>query len=144
MTIAEACRRMQRVVDGLDDAIDTILNNVEPDIVKMQTDRLQQGIFVSGNPIYPDYKPYTVAEKLRKEQDAEHVTLRDTGAFYNAIYAARIGDEVIIESGDEKNDELVEKYGEGIFGLTKEDKPDIKEKTTDGLVEYVKDITGFE
>lgn len=143
MTIAEAARRTNEAVAGIDNQIDVILNEIEPEIVAMQTDRLFEGLTVSGDRIIPEYTPYTVSEKQSKNQPSDRVTLLDTGAFYNAIYAAKIGDEVIIESGDEKNDELLEKYGEQIFGLTDDNSDKSKEITTGKIIGYVKEVTGF-
>ena len=48
--------------------------------------------------------------------------LRLTGDFYRGIYTDVRGDKIIIDSTDEKTQDLVDKYGEVIFGLSKDTK----------------------
>ena len=143
MTIAEASRRMDSALIGLDNEIAVIMNAVEPDIVIMQVDRLNQGLFVDETLIEPDYKPFTVQEKLRKGQNPDLVTLRDTGEFHNAIFAAQFGEEIIIDSNDDKSGELKEKYTEKIFGLTPMNKSELQLTTISMLRDYIANVTGF-
>lgn len=157
MTIAEAERRMQAVVGGLENEVmNNIVPKVEDVIVKQQQARLMKGEYVSGSAIFPDYTAFTVSEKIRKNQDPDHVTLRDTGAFHDAIFVQAYGgleDGIFeIDSSDSKRDKLIEKYeendewsGQGqIFGMNEENKTDIKEVSTPMLREYASRITGFE
>lgn len=134
---------MQRVISGLDNEITNILNEVEPDIVETQTERLWKGILSDDGNIVPEYTFVTTDIKLRKGQPVDRVTLKDTGDFYNEIYARQHGQEVIIDSSDNKSGKLKEKYGEKIFGLTEPNKVQLKEKTTSKLIDYVKENTGF-
>lgn len=142
MTIFEAQRRMKQIMDGLDDEIiNHIVPAVEPDIVKMQQDRLFSGKRSDGTDIEPEYKFVTTDIKLRKGQPTDRVTLKDTGDFYEGIFAETWdGKEVLIDSSDPKSGELKEKYGEGLFGITDDDSPELKEKSTGMLRKYVKEI----
>jgi len=144
MTISEAKRRVQYAISGLDYEIENnIIPQAEDDIIEMQMNRLWEGVLVDGSSL-PDYTPYTKRIKEQKGQPTDRMTLRDTGAFYNQIFAKVNNSEVIIDSRDEKSEELKDRYGEQIFGLTDENKIDIKEITTGLLIDYVKNITGFE
>ena len=146
MTIAEACRRVDRAINGIEnEIINDIIPAVESDIVNMQTMRLFEGKNADGTDITPEYSFQTLDYKLRHNQPTDRVTLKDTGAFYSQIFAkAYDSEEILIDSNDDKSDDLKEKYGESIFGLTKENKSEIKEETTTLLVDYLKEITGFE
>ena len=143
MTIAEALRRHEEAMNGLDNAISDILNTVEDDIVEMQQERLMKGLFVSEAEIYPFYTPFTVQVKKEKGQPHDKVTLKDTGAFHDAIFAAQFGDKIVIDSDDEKSGELKEKYSENIFGLTQENKEILQQKTAKQIAKYYKSVTGF-
>ena len=143
MTIAEAVRRHEAAMNGLDNAISDILNEVEDDIVKMQQDRIFAGELVGGGPIVPEYSMLTKVYKAIKQQPYDHVTLKDTGSFHANIFAAQFGDKLLIDSNDDKSVELQEYYGEDIFGLTKENKEEIQPEANKLLVRYYKSITGF-
>jgi len=152
MTIAEAYRRVETAINGLEDAIiNEIIPAAEADMVEMQTERLFSGLNADGTPIKnlqtgsSEYSNLTVDFKLRRGQPTDRITLKDTGEFYKVIYATSYdGKEVIFDSTDDKSGELKLRYGEEIFGLTNEDKPNVMEITTSGLRDYVKDVTGFE
>ena len=145
MTIAECNRRVQNAISGLENAIiNEIIPQVENDIVTMQKDRIFSGKYVDGTEIIPEYSYATLDFKLRKKQPTDRVTLFDTGSFYNQIFAESYdGKEVIIDSTDDKSGELKEKYGEQIFGLTNENSISLKEKTTELLIDYIKQTTGL-
>jgi hypothetical protein len=145
MTIAECNRRVQNAISGLENAIiNEIIPQVENDITTMQKDRIFSGKYVDDTEIIPEYTYTTLGFKLRKGQPTDRVTLFDTGSFHNQIFAESYdGKEVIIDSRDEKSSDLKEKYGEQIFGLTKDNTEDLHEITTDLLVEYVKRETGL-
>jgi len=148
-TVFELAERMDEVIAGLDNEISNILNEVEPIIVEQQKERLFQGKYVSGNEIIPEYKPYTIFVKhylKSPTQPTDRVTLKDTGDFYNQIFAAQLGNEVLIDSGDEKSGMLKEKYekgGESLFGFTEDNVLQNYAITTPMLTDYTKRITGL-
>jgi hypothetical protein len=91
----------------------------EPAPVYIEQQKLQMydGINSQGLAIEPEYHPFTVIEKERKGQISTHVTLKDTGDFYNAIYIENRATDFLIDSKDRKSNTLQEKYGDEIFGL---------------------------
>lgn len=83
----------------------------------LNAEQMYSGRNSEGDPITPTYTQLTVAYKKRKGQPADRVTLRDTGDFYQGIYAKLEGITITVGSADEKTKQLEEKYGEEIFGL---------------------------
>ena len=71
---------------------------------------------------YQPYRPLTIQIKTEKGQPTDRVTLNDTGDFYESfvIFADEVGFE--IDATDWKRGELVDKYGEEIFGLNEENR----------------------
>lgn len=60
------------------------------------------------------------------------IRLYDQGFFYQGFYVERTGSfPIVLNSGDDKRDMLVERYGETIFGL---DKVAIKELAKDHIL----------
>lgn len=143
MTIAECTRRVGEAAAGIEVELKEILERQEGDVVVMQQDRLFDGKRSDGSEIEPFYTNFTIREKHRKGQTADKVTLRDTGAFYRSIFAEVRGDELMIDAGDRKRDSLVGKYGEKIFGLTKEDKEALKAESREKAVKWIKEKTGL-
>ncbi len=85
--------------------------------VKQQREQMYDGINSEGLAIEPEYKPFTVQMKESKGQPSTRVTLKDTGSFYEEMYADPRGDKMYIDSKDSKSNELQEKYGDEIFGI---------------------------
>jgi hypothetical protein len=108
-----------------------ILNAVkeqESDVLDLQKDQLNAGLLDKGDAIEPPYAPFTVQKKKKKGQDADRVTLRDTGSFYNKQYVKFHRESFEITSRDRKTQKLKRKYdgrgrlGGDVFGLTDESK----------------------
>ncbi|MEG1738677.1 MAG: hypothetical protein RR137_08970 [Odoribacter sp.] len=68
--------------------------------------------------ITPEYKYFTRLAKIDKGRNPDVVTLYDTGEFYAKMFADIGSDEIEIDSIDCKSNDLKEKYGEDIFGLS--------------------------
>lgn len=77
---------------------------------------------------YAPYSPYTVSIKKKKGQPYDRVTLRDTGDFHKSFEVVFDPSYFYITATDYKTEDLVEKYGGNIFGLTAENKREITEK----------------
>ena len=69
---------------------------------------------------YAPYAPITIAIKKLKGQPTNRVTLRDEGDFESSFYLVISDKQFEIKASDWKTEELVEKYGSSILGLTKE------------------------
>lgn len=67
---------------------------------------------------YMPYKPKTIQIKKKKGQPTTRVTLRDTGAFHEAMLVVFDSEGFYVTSSDPKTPDLIEKYGEAIFRLT--------------------------
>lgn len=67
---------------------------------------------------YMPYTPRTIQIKKKKGQPTTRVTLRDTGAFHEAMFVVFDSEGFYVTSSDAKTPDLIEKYGEAIFRLT--------------------------
>ncbi len=99
-----------------------VVTENQPYIKKLNEDRLSRGLNTDGSYIDPPYSPYTVSKKRKKGQQSNYVTLEDEGNFYEGIFTDVFNAAFTVDSTDEKANDLVEKYGDLILGLSKEDK----------------------
>lgn len=121
----------------LADNVDTIINSIGMWCNKVVTDNkvkildlnrnvqmYEEGTNSLGVSImdYRPYHPLTIQIKSEKGQPTDRVTLRDTGDFQQSFTLTADNQGFTIDADDWKRDELVEKYGEDIFGLTEENK----------------------
>lgn len=145
MTIAECNRRVRQAVSEKDDAIDTLLSEGQyrKSLLDMERSRIFSGIRADGTEIEPEYALFTIRVKTRKGQPTDRVTLFDTGAFYGAFTVERKGDMVIFTSTDDKTQRLVDKYGEGIFGLTDDDKAEARDMSIEYIIRWFKEKTNL-
>lgn len=114
--------RLRTFKDSLPMLLEDIIRDKEDVIVSaIADDQLyRRGINGKGEKIM-DYMPYTartIKNKKRKGQPTTRVTLRDTGAFHESMYVVFDSEGFYITAGDEKTQDLIEKYGEEIFRLT--------------------------
>lgn len=77
---------------------------------------------------YQPYTPYTVRVKQEKGQPYDRVTLRDTGDFQKSFEVVFEPVGFYITATDYKTQDLIDKYGAKIFGLTKENRQEIAVK----------------
>lgn len=87
----------------------------------------EKGIDAEGNPITPEYTPFTIEMKRFSNQVIDHVTLRDTEAFHNSFFMDASKFPIRIDATDSKTSELKEKYGDDIFGLDDESQDEFNE-----------------
>jgi hypothetical protein len=88
----------------------------------------------TGKAITPEY-----SLNNQKKKGFKNPNLLDTGAFQRAIKTTVKGKEIEFTSTDYKTEKLTEKYGEDIFGLTKESRIDLQPINQDKAVEIVKE-----
>ena len=82
----------------------------------------EKGINALGIPI-ADYQPYTgrtIQIKQARNQPTNRVTLYNEGDFHRSFYLEIYTDQFYITASDSITEDLIEKYGEDIFGLTSE------------------------
>lgn len=78
-----------------------------------------KGIDDTGKLITPLYSKKTFGIKTSKGQRTDHVTLKDTGEFYNSFRVLNTPDGLLITADSIKDDtDLRERYGKEIIGLT--------------------------
>lgn len=107
-----------------DEIFDEIINDrgfekFVTDIIK--NDQLQEGIDGNGQ-IIGFYSPATEKITNGRKKAGEPYTLEDTGAFYDSFHIDPLSDGFEIDADAQKNfvDNLFDKYGEDIIGLTDE------------------------
>lgn len=100
----------------------------------------EQGINRLGVNImdYAPYSPLTIEIKKEKGQPYNRVTLRDEGDFEQSFYVEAGTQQFTIKAADWKTEDLIQRYGRQILGLTEENKiiliwayiyPELKAKT---------------
>jgi hypothetical protein len=95
-------------------------------ILWIQNDQLQKGIDEDGDilGLYSDFTEFINPEKIA----GTPYTLKDTGDFYNSMFITVYADSFIVDADAIKVDDsgeqtdLFKKFGDGIVGLTKENK----------------------
>ena len=118
MTLHELQRRLnnfdirQEVVETIEETADTIAD--------FNRKQLFAGIRSTGSEIKPAYAPVTVLIKDQKGQPTDRVTLKDIGDFYDSIDVDVNSQTYELVATDAKADQLMDKYGNRILGLTKE------------------------
>ena len=109
--------------------VETIIEANEPYILDCVRNKqlYNKGVNALGVSImdYRPYQPLTIMLKSEKGQPTDRVTLKDTGDFYESMRVEADRTQFEIVADDWKTDELKEKYGDAIFGLTDENKGDL-------------------
>lgn len=85
------------------------------------------------------YSAKTKQIKAAKGQITDHVTLFDTGDFYESFRVFFNGSDFIISADTIKDtDDLIFKYGSEILGLTNESLSLLREKAKEIIIPYVR------
>ena len=71
---------------------------------------------------YAPYSPLTIEIKKEKGQPYNRVTLRDEGDFEQSFYVEADRQQFTIKAADWKTEDLIQRYGRQILGLTEENK----------------------
>ena len=145
MTINAMCEKVNSALARKGEAEDYVFENNEwrEEVLDMERERLFSGSNADGSAIKPAYTPVTVLIKKKKGQPADRVTLFDTGAFHGAFTMERKGDTVLFSSSDSKTEKLVDKYGEGIFGLNEENRNLARAGSAKLILEWFLEETGI-
>lgn len=97
-----------------------ILNSkkVREFVIELQQERLYNtGKDSKGNSL-GSYSPFTVVIKQEKGQRTDHITLRDTGEFYESMTFHATSTEIVFDADAQKDDSnLFEDFGIDILGL---------------------------
>lgn len=117
-------REIKQLPDTVNRLIGDIFRDFEAEIVELNTQSqlFEKGINADSVSIksYRPYRPLTIQLKKLKGQPTDRVTLRDDGDFYNSVFLNIGKSDVFFDATDSKTEDLIEKYGEDILGLTLE------------------------
>jgi hypothetical protein len=116
-----ALQRKTKAFDISREVTEVILDTKE-DIAELNRGQMFLGKRADGTDITPTYADLTIAIKESLGEPSDRVTLRDTGAFWDSIEVDANSETFTIDATDEKTNKLVKKYGNKIFGLSKESK----------------------
>lgn len=121
-TILEMINRVKAL--NLQDVSERSMEEAAPDMTRRQREQFLEGKNSKGkrigryrNPAYARLKA-----QMNPVPGLGNVDLRLTGEFLKGVYTEIRGDQVIVDSVDEKTNDLAEKYGEVIFGLAPDPK----------------------
>lgn len=85
------------------------------------------------------YSPYTITLKRQKGQRVDHITLKDTGAFYNSfkVTVNSRGFTIVADDKSHYDVPLTDDFGIDILGLTEDNKSWLYDFLIDKYLEYV-------
>lgn len=93
-------------------------NNIKELIIELQQERLYERGTDSEGVSLGDYSPYTVEIKREKGQRFDHITLNDTGDFYESFTVTVVKDGIVLNADPNKETtNLFSEYGINILGL---------------------------
>jgi hypothetical protein len=85
------------------------------------------------------YSRSTESISKGKKRFNTHYTLFDTGDFYRSMFVTVTGDSLFINANAKKGqDDLFQKFGTSIIGLTDENFAKLKEKVKTSYIEYAR------
>lgn len=136
--------RLRKFKDLLNSELEKIVLNHEDEIISMiaEDQMYNKGITGKKTEITPYYHTSTIKRKQRKGQRTDHVTLKDSGLFYNKMHINFDENGFYITSDAEYTQDLIDKYGTAIFRLTNENlniiihkyiRPDLQQKLIESL-----------
>lgn len=103
-----------------------------------QEQLFEHGIDSQGRSL-GDYSAYTKSLKQQKGQRTDHITLKDTGEFYNSFRILFTGNALQIVANPIKDDtNLFREYGIDIVGLTEDSMAVVTTKALQLIKPYIK------
>lgn len=140
--IANLAQRVKSL--SIDDMLHELSEHVEftDYIIELNTKNqlYDKGIDAKGERI-GSYSPKTKAIKDANGEISDHVTLLDTGKFYESFRVFLQGSDLIISADTIKDtDDLIFKYGQDILGLNEDSLEKLRLKAKLILIPYVKGI----
>lgn len=111
-------------------------------IIELNTKKqlYDKGVDAKGESL-GEYSLYTRALKQERGQINDHVTLNDTGDFYNSFSVYLNGSNFIVSANTIKDtSDLIADWGRDILGLNEESLKLLREKALQILIPYVKKL----
>jgi hypothetical protein len=112
----------------------------QDEIIRLNTeDQLYEEGIDSNDDTLGEYTVFTKAIKLSKGQRIDHVTLKDTGAFYDSfkVIIKKDGFEIIADDVSLYDRPLTDVYGLDILGLTEDNLSWLGAFIIDKYIEYI-------
>lgn len=141
--------KLQRIAQNVKNlSIDDLLHELSETttftdyIIELNTKKqlYDKGVDAKGDSL-GEYSFYTRALKQARGQISDHVTLNDTGDFYNSFSVYLSGSSFIISANTIKDtSDLIADWGRDILGLNEESLKLLREKALQILIPYVKSL----
>lgn len=110
-------------------------------IFLIQNDQLLKKGVDANDEVIGYYSQLTESISNGRKRFNTHYTLKDTGEFFASMFVAVLKDSFIIDADGQKGkDNLFEKYGDEIIGLTDENLQKVIERIKEGFVNYLLSI----
>lgn len=114
--------------------------DVQDEIIRINTeDQLEEfGIDSKGRQL-GSYAQTTISYKRQKGQRYDHVTLKDTGKFYNSFNIRVNVNEIVLDADDSTYYDvpLFDVWGVDVLGLTDENMEYIKKMILENYIQYI-------
>lgn len=112
-------------------------------ILDANRDQMLLGLDKTGIEIIPPYKPFTRERKQEQGRDPDTVTLYDTGEWHRQMFMKLEDKSIIIDSKDEKTNELMVKYNKNdtVLGIPETKKTNINESIMDKFINIFRLMT---
>lgn len=120
-TIRQIADKYNKLYNDIRKIAEEIVQSDELQLMELNRIQLSRGLTSDNTYITPEYRSGAYAVyKARKGSRSPFGTpdLKDTGNFYQSLY---LGDKFTIQSNIPYADNLVKRYGESIYGISKED-----------------------
>lgn len=131
---------------NLRDEVPKIIEESKEKIEAFNQMQLYSGLDSKGNKIR-SYRNKSYAYKkstINPKPGLGTPDLKLTGKFYRGMKVIVTSSTFEVDSVDGKTSDLIEKYGEGIFGLTEESKTEYAQNTLfEGIKNYITSKTGL-
>lgn len=115
--IREFAKAAEKIVKNHEKELKSIILTHVDVLVDLNTSQLMKGIRSDGTSL-GNYKSKDYANFKRTLNPNGVVDLKLTGAFHESFYVRKSEFPIVIDAKDKKRNELVNKYGEKLFGLT--------------------------
>jgi hypothetical protein len=103
--------------------------DLQADVVLENQNQLYElGIEADGTPT-GNYSKKTVASKMAYGERYDHITLKDTGAFYGSMRVVNQGEGIIISGDTDKGDQDLSDRWPRALGLTSDSIEELKDET---------------
>jgi hypothetical protein len=125
----------------VDFAFDFAINaEISDKIIELNTiEQLYEKGVDSKNKSLGLYSDFTIEEKIFKNERFDHVTLKDTGRFYNSFRVTASSGQIFITADDvtDYDSPLTSIYGKDIIGLTDESLQVVIDLIRPRIIKYV-------